>query len=107
MKHTKLTRLLAIVMMLIMLFALQAPALACSSMELTSKEGNHYWFRTCDMDDAFNVFGENGSMIDPSYLVSYPAGQPIHFTTGDITAEHTIIGMSFGDSIALLDGMNV
>ncbi len=106
MKHTKLTRLLAIVMMLIMLFALQAPALACSSMELTSKEGNHYWFRTCDMDDAFNVFGENGSMIDPSYLVSYPAGQPIHFTTGDITAEHTIIGMSFGDSIALLDGMN-
>lgn len=106
MTHKKLSRLLAIVLMLVMLFALQAPALACSSMELTSKEGDHFWFRTCDMDDSFNVFGENGSMIDPSYLVSYPAGQPIHFTTGDITAKHTVIGMSFGDSLALLDGMN-
>lgn len=102
----KLSRLLAIVLMLVMIFALQAPALACSSIDLTSKEGDHFWFRTCDMDDAFNVFGENGSMIDPSYLVSYPAGQAIPFTTGDVTPTHTIIGMSFGDSLALLDGIN-
>lgn len=106
MKRTTLSRLLAIVLMLVMLFALQAPALACSSMELTSKEGDHYWFRTCDMDDSFNVFGENGSMIDPSYLVSYPAGKAISFTTGDVTAKYTIVGMSFGDSLALLDGIN-
>lgn len=106
MTHKKLSRLLAIVLMLVMIFALQAPAFACSSMTLTSKEGDHYWFRTCDMDDSFNVFGEGNSMIDPSYLVSYPAGQAIHFTTGDITPDHAVVGMSFGDSLALLDGIN-
>lgn len=106
MKHIKLSRVLAVVLILAVLFALQAPAFACSSITLTSKEGDHFWFRTCDMDDSFNVFGENGSMIDPSYLVSYPAGQAIGFTTGDITAEHTVIGMSFGDSLAVLDGIN-
>ena len=106
MRHSKSIRLLAFVMMLVMLFALQVPALACSSMELTSAEGDHFWFRTCDMDDAFNVFGEGNSMIDPSYLVSYPKGQAIHFTTGDVSPAPTVIGMSFGDSLALLDGMN-
>ena len=36
------------------------PAAACSSVELESKEGDVFWFRTCDMDDGYNVFGENG-----------------------------------------------
>jgi len=106
MKRMKLTRLLAFVMMLVMLFALQAPALACSSIELTSKEGDTYWFRTCDMNDVFNVFGENGSYIKSSYLVSYPAGVPIDFVSGTLTPKHTVIGMSFSDSLAVLDGIN-
>lgn len=105
-KHCKASRLAAIVLAFALLLALSVPAMACSGLELTSKEGDHYWFRTCDMDNTYNVFGENGSYIEPSYLVSYPAGQPIAFTTGDVTAKHTIVGMSFSNSLALLDGIN-
>lgn len=102
----KLQRAAAAIMALSLAFAMQLPALACSGLELTSAEGDPYWFRTCDMDDTYNVFGENGSYIQPSYLVSYPAGQPIEFTTGAVTPAHTIIGMSFSDSLAMLDGIN-
>ncbi len=106
MKRSHLSRLLAIIMVIAMVFALSVPALACSSIELTSKEGDVFWFRTCDMDDSFNLFGENNSMIDCSYLVSYPAGQPINFTTETVTAKHTVVGVSFGNSLAMLDGIN-
>ncbi len=106
MKKSHLSRLLAIVMVIAMIFALGVPALACSSIELTSKEGDVFWFRTCDMNDSFNLFGENGSMIASSYLASYPAGQPIEFTTGAVTPKHTVVGVSFGDSLAMLDGIN-
>lgn len=102
----KLQRIAAAMMALTLAVVMQVPALACSGLELTSAEGDPYWFRTCDMDDTYNVFGEKGSYIDPSYLVSYPAGQPIEFTTGAVTPDHTIIGMSFSDSLALLDGIN-
>lgn len=107
--HCPYSRVLCALMGLILIccFVVSAPfAYACSGLELTSKEGDPYWFRTCDMDDTYNVFGENGSYIESSYLVSYPAGQPIPFTTGAISPEHTIIGMSFSDSFALLDGIN-
>ena len=66
----KLQRAAAAIMALSLAFAMQLPALACSGLELTSAEGDPYWFRTCDMDDTYNVFGENGSYIQPSYLVS-------------------------------------
>jgi len=106
MSRKHLSRVLALVLALAMLFALSIPAFACSSINLTSKEGDTYWFRTCDMNDIFNVFGENGSMISSSYLVSYPAGVPINFVTGTVTPKYTVMGMSFSDSLALLDGMN-
>lgn len=102
----KLQRAAAAIIALCLAVAVQLPAAACSGLELTSAEGDPYWFRTCDMDDTYNVFGENGSYIQPSCLVSYPAGQPIEFTTGPVTPEHTIIGMSFSDSLAMLDGIN-
>lgn len=106
MSRKHLSRVLALVLTLVMLFALSVPALACSSINLTSKEGDTYWFRTCDMNDIFNIFGEKGSYIQSSYLVSYPAGVPINFVTGTVTPKHTVMGMSFSDSLALLDGMN-
>ena len=82
------------------------PAAACSSVEMESKEGDVFWFRTCDMDDGYNVFGDNGSMIEPSYLVSYPKGVKIPFTLGAVIPKHSVIGMSFSDSLAMLDGIN-
>ena len=97
--------LLALVLTFVMLVPAPA-AYACTSIQLESKEGDPYWFRTCDMDDSYNVFGENGSYIAPSYLVSYPAGVPIEMALETITPEHTVIGMSFSDSKAMLDGMN-
>lgn len=102
----KNNRIAALIMALTLMVVMQVPVLACSGLELTSKEGDPYWFRTCDMDDTYNVFGEKGSYIEASYLVSYPAGQPIEFTTGAVTPEHTIIGMSFSDSVSMLDGIN-
>ena len=109
MKHNKMTRLLSIMLclMLVAVMVVEAPAVnACTSVQLESAEGDAYWFRTCDMDDSYNVFGENGSYIASSYLVSYPAGVPIEMASGTITPEHTVIGMSFSDSLAMLDGMN-
>lgn len=101
-----LSRIFAPVMALALLLSQQMTAFACSGMELTSSEGDAYWFRTCDMTDGYNVFGENGSYISASYLAAYPAGVPIEFSTGTVTPSYTVIGTSFSDSLALLDGMN-
>ena len=106
MGNKKIFRFLAPVLALVMVFSQQMTTFACSGMELTSSEGDAYWFRTCDMTDVYNVFGENGSYISASYLAAYPAGIPINFSTGAVTPSYTIIGTSFSDSIALLDGMN-
>ena len=109
MKHNKMSRLLSVMLclMLVAVLVVEAPAAhACTSVQLESAEGDAYWFRTCDMDDSYNVFGENGSYIASSYLVSYPAGVPIEMASGTITPDHTVIGMSFSDSLAMLDGMN-
>lgn len=102
----RITALFTILMVLFAMVLMAPSASACSALELTSAEGDVYWFRTCDMDNTYNVFGENGSYIASSYLVSYPAGEPIGFVTGDVVADHTVIGMSFSDSLALLDGIN-
>ena len=97
----------ALSLLLVALLVIQAPSVAaCSSVELESSEGDPYWFRTCDMDDSYNVFGENGSYIESSYLVSYPAGVPIDFTLGEVVPDHTVVGMSFSNSLAMLDGVN-
>lgn len=102
----RLTAVLTVCLMLLVI-VLQAPAVsACSALELESAEGDTYWFRTCDMDDTYNVFGENGSYIGASELISYPKGSTLSFVTGDVVAEHTVMGMSFGQSLAMLDGMN-
>lgn len=105
-KFKRVTSMLTIVMVLFAMVITAPTASACSALELTSAEGDVYWFRTCDMDNSYNVFGENGSYIAASYLVSYPKGEAIPFVTGDVVAEHTVIGMSFSDSYALLDGIN-
>ena len=41
----------------------------CTSMKLTSAEGNVYWFRTCDLKDDIWKGG--------AHMVSWPAGQEI------------------------------
>ncbi|MBQ3010448.1 MAG: linear amide C-N hydrolase, partial [Oscillospiraceae bacterium] len=105
-KLKRATSLLTIALLLVAMVVTAPTASACSALELTSAEGDVYWFRTCDMDNSYNVFGENGSYIAASYLVSYPKGEAIPFVTGDVVAEHTVIGMSFSDSYALLDGIN-
>lgn len=109
MSHKKTSRMLSIMlcMLLAAVMVVQAPAAhACTSIQLESKEGDPYWFRTCDMDNSYNIFGEDGSYIKSSYLVSYPAGVPIELALETLTPEHTIIGTSFSDSKAMLDGIN-
>ena len=105
-KFKRVTSMLTIALMLVAMVVTAPTASACTALELTSAEGDVYWFRTCDMDNSYNVFGENGSYIAASYLVSYPKGEAIPFVTGDVVADHTVIGMSFSDSYALLDGIN-
>ena len=99
-------RILAVTLVCVLMMSLSVSAFACSGMELTSKEGDAYWFRTCDMNDMYNVFGEKGSYIACSSLMSYPADVPIAFYTGEIAPKYSIIGTSFSNSYALLDGMN-
>ena len=106
-KRSSRAAALVLSLMMALVMVVSAPsAYACTSIQLESKEGDPYWFRTCDMDDSYNVFGENGSYIASSYLVSYPAGVPIELALETITPEHTVIGMSFSDSKAMLDGVN-
>lgn len=106
-KHLKKLMSVMLALTVVVGFVMQAPAAsACTALELDSVEGNKYWFRTCDMDNTYNVFGEEGSYIASSYLVSYPKDQAIPFTFGDMNAKYTVFGMSFSDSLAMLDGMN-
>ena len=42
---------------------------ACSCMTLTSKSGNHYWFRTCDI--------ENDIWEEGAHVVRKNAGEDI------------------------------
>ena len=78
-----------------------ADIVSCSSMLLTSKEGNPYWFRTCDLNTNLWWAG--------AHIVSFPAGHEIQFE-GNNTADkskYKILGVTYsGEDTWLLDGIN-
>ena len=74
---------------------------SCSSMILTSKQGNPYWFRTCDLNT--DLWGAG------AHVVSFPAGKRICFTGSDVAQKtrYKILGMTYsGQDTWLLDGIN-
>ncbi len=74
----------------------------CSSIKLTSKTNNHYWFRTCDMDDNANVWKAG------SEVISFNKGYNFNFSNNEnIESKYSILGVSFGKPYErLLDGIN-
>ena len=76
--------------------------LGCSSMKLTSKTNNNYWFRTCDMDDTSNIW-KAGSKV-----VSFKKGYEFKFSNNEkINSKYSILGISYGNPYErLLDGVN-
>ena len=76
--------------------------LGCSSMKLTSNTNNHYWFRTCDMDDVDNIW-KAGSKV-----VSFKKGYKFNFSNKEIIeSKYSILGVSYGKPYErLLDGIN-
>lgn len=74
---------------------------SCSSMKLTSKGGNPYWFRTCDIG--------TGIWEDDAHVVSFPVDYEIELTGGmkRIHTNYSILGVT--DNLFdtwLLDGIN-
>ncbi len=76
--------------------------IGCSSMKLESKQGNYYWFRTCDMNDDLNVWKQG------SKVVSLKKENKFNFKNNiEIISKYAILGITFGNSeTRLLDGMN-
>ncbi|MFI3260990.1 MAG: linear amide C-N hydrolase [bacterium] len=74
----------------------------CSCLKLKSKEGNNYWFRTCDMNDLNDVW-KAGSKV-----ISYKENTEIHFSNDLILkSKFDIIGVSYGSIYTrMLDGIN-
>jgi len=72
----------------------------CTAVKLTSKEGEPYWFRTCDI----------GGDIwkDGAHVVSFPKGGPIPLTgRAPLTAAHALVGVTNNSlDTWLLDGVN-
>ncbi|MBR4079765.1 MAG: linear amide C-N hydrolase [Christensenellaceae bacterium] len=75
------------------------PLSACTAVQLTSADGSPYLFRTCDLDS--DVF-QSGA-----HPVSFPAGDPLTLSCGDISAKHSFFGITFNENpYWLLDGIN-
>ena len=73
---------------------------ACSCMTLTSKEGCHYWFRTCDIEKEFWQKG--------AHIVCHGAGSSIAYGDGKIENNlYTFQGITYNFlDTWLLDGVN-
>lgn len=73
--------------------------ICCSCMKLTSKQGNPYWLRTCDLHTG--VWGAG------AHAVSFPAAAAIPLSTGALHACHALLGIAYGTvNTWLLDGIN-
>jgi len=73
----------------------------CTALRLTSREGRHYWFRTCDI----------GGDIwkDGAHIVSFPAGAEIPLIGRKIPLRftHSVLGVtSCAADTWMLDGVN-
>ena len=73
---------------------------ACSCMTLTSREGHHYWFRTCDIEEKL---WEGGT-----HIVQYGAGSQIVYEDGNMeTGMYGFLGITYNEKDSwLLDGVN-
>lgn len=73
---------------------------SCSCMTLTSKEGRHYWFRTCDIEKDLWKEGAHG--------VQYAAGSRIEYDGEKTeTCLYSFMGMTYNVlDTWLLDGVN-
>lgn len=74
----------------------------CSSIKLTSKNNNYYYFRTCDMNDESNVW-KAGSKV-----ISFNKNYPFNFSNKEkIKSKYALLGITFGTPYErLLDGIN-
>ena len=73
----------------------------CTSMKLTSAEGNVYWFRTCDLKDDIWKGG--------AHMVSWPAGQEIDLEGQDqpLRSRYSFAGIANSPKDSwLMDGIN-
>lgn len=72
---------------------------SCSCMTLTSKTGNHYWFRTCDV--------ETDIWKDGSHGVSVSAGSRLRLNGREEKSKYAYMGMTYNKQDTwLLDGVN-
>ena len=73
---------------------------ACSCMTLTSKNGKHYWFRTCDIDTDIWKAG--------AHVREQAAGEVIEYCDGSKEiSQYSFIGMTYNTlDTWLLDGVN-
>lgn len=73
---------------------------ACSCMTLTSQNGKHYWFRTCDID---NDIWKSGA-----HVVRQAAGEEIQYCDGKKeVCKYNYTGMTYNHlDTWLLDGVN-
>lgn len=74
-------------------------SICCSCLTLTSRQGNPYWLRTCDLHTSVWEAG--------AHAVSFPAAADIPLTTGVLHAHHALLGISYSKTDTwLLDGIN-
>ena len=73
---------------------------ACSCMTLTSKNGKHYWFRTCDIDTDLWKAG--------AHVRKQAAGEVIEYCDGSKEiSQYSFVGMTYNTlDTWLLDGVN-
>lgn len=73
---------------------------ACSCMTLTSKNGNPYWFRTCDVEFDLRKEGSHPVQINKDRILDYEDGRKRK-------NKFHILGMTYQEKETwLLDGMN-
>ncbi len=73
----------------------------CTAVKLTSKSGNPYWFRTCDIGGDI--------WADGAHAVSFPVGArvPMEGKERPLVAAHAVLGLSYNAlDTWLLDGVN-
>ena len=61
----------------------------CTAVKLTSKSGNSYWFRTCDIGGDI--------WADGAHAVSFPVGArvPMEGKERPLVAAHAVLGLSY------------
>lgn len=73
--------------------------ICCSCLTLTSKQGNPYWLRTCDL--------HTGVWEAGTHVISFPAGAEIPLYTGHVRAQYAMLGTAYCTTDTwLLDGIN-